>query len=268
MIRKIGNVVRAVRGRFITKRLHATRAAAERRMRSNAALWQTLQDYLACSNSTGGEYSDYMALYDHVRIHRPREILECGTGVSTVVIAFALRENEREFGIRGRIASMEDKEQWYRVAEELLPPDLTPYVDLILSPRVEDSWYLFRGIRYESVPDRKYDFVFVDGPDFDSLSDGKLTFDFDLIRVVEKADHPVYAIVDDRLSTSFVYQKVFGPDKACYRTTHRLCFVGPVTCHDIRGMEAQKACFIHSFRYFGVSELEIRLQPIKRTGPR
>ena len=268
MINKIDNVIRAARGRFITKRLHATRAAAERRLKSNEALWKTLQDYLARSNSTGGEYSDYMALYDHVRTHKPREILECGTGVSTIIMAFALMENEREFGIKGRIASMEDKEKWYRVAEDLLPPEMAPYVDLVLSPRVEDGWYIFRGIRYESVPDRKYDFVFVDGPDFDSLTDGKLTFDFDLIRVVEKADHPVHAIVDDRLSTSFVYQKVFGPDKARYRTTHRLCFVGPVTRHDLRGMESQKACFIHSFRYFGDSELDFRMQPLRNPNAR
>lgn len=263
MIARLAKLTTELRSRFITRRLNATRAAAKRRLMDNGPLWTTLQDYLARSNSTGGEFSDYMALYDHVRQHRPREILECGTGVSTIVMAFALRENEREHGVKGRIASMEDKEKWFRIAEDLLPPDLAPYVDLVLSPRVEDGWYIFRGIRYESVPDRKYDFVFVDGPDFDSLTDGKLTFDFDLIRVVERSDHPVYAIVDDRLSTSFVYQKVFGPDKARYRTTHRLCFVGPVTRHDLRGMDSQKACFLHGFRYFGDSELDIRMQPLE-----
>ena len=73
---------------------------------------------------------------------------------------------------------MEDKEQWYRMAQDLLPAALSPYVDLVLSPRVEDGWYMFRGVRYEAVPDRPYDFVFVDGPDFDAPSDGTLTFDF------------------------------------------------------------------------------------------
>jgi hypothetical protein len=263
MIDKFAGLLRTVRGTFISRRLKATRAAAMRRLQANAPLWQTLQAYLARSSSTGGEYSDYLALYDHVRAYRPMEILECGTGVSTIVLAFALRENERDYGIKGRVTSMEDKEQWYRVAQDLLPPDLAPYVDLVLSPRVEDGWYLFRGIRYETLPDRKYDFVFVDGPDFDSLTDGKLTFDFDLIRVVEKADQPVRAIVDDRLSTSFVYQKVFGLDKARYMTSRRLCFIGPVTRRDLRGMDTQKACFIHSFRYFRNTELDLRLQPAK-----
>jgi hypothetical protein len=263
MIGKFHNLMAAIRNRLITRRLHATRAAAQRRLEANGPLWQTLKDYLTRSNSTGGEYSDYMALYDHVRTHKPQEILECGTGVSTVVMAHALMENERETGQRGRITSMEDKEQWYRLAAELLPEHLAPYVGLVLSPLVEDGWYIFRGVRYETLPDRKYDFVFVDGPDFDSLVDGKLTFDFDLIRVVEKADHPVHAVVDDRLSTSFVYQKVFGPEKARYDTSHRLCFVGPVTRGDLLGMDSQKPCFIRSFRYFGNSELDIRMQPRK-----
>lgn len=264
MIEKITRLIIDIRGRFITRRLNATRKAAENRLRGNVDLWKTLQEYLDRSSSTGGEYSDYLALYDHVRTHKPREILECGTGVSTIIMAHALMENEGETGIKGRIASMEDKAQWLTVAEDLLPEHLAGYVDLVLSPRVEDGWYLFRGIRYESIPDREYEFVFVDGPDFDSLSDGKLTFDFDLIRVVEKANHPVYAIVDDRLSTSFVYQKVFGADKARYQTSHRLCFVGPVTRHDLHGMEAQKPCFIQSFRYFGNSELDIKLTPVSK----
>ena len=263
MIGKLRNLTTECRARLITRRLRATREAARHRLAANGPLWQTLNEYLARSSSTGGEYSDYLALYEHVRSHKPQEILECGTGVSTVVMAHALMENEKETGKRGRITSMEDKEQWHRLAANLLPGHLAPYVDLMLSPLVEDGWYIFRGVRYETLPDRKYDFVFVDGPDFESLIDGKLTFDFDLIRVVEKANHPVCAIVDDRLSTSFVYQKVFGPEKARYDTSHRLCFVGPVTRRDLLGMDSQKPCFIRSFRYFGNSELDIRMQPRK-----
>ena len=266
MIGKIRAAIATARGALITRRLHANREAARRTLEDNAPLWRTLRDYLAKTTSTGGEYSDYLALYRHVRSHRPREILECGTGVSTVVLAHALLENERDHGIRGRIASMEDKEQWYRMAQDLLPAALSPYVDLVLSPRVEDGWYMFRGVRYEAVPDRPYDFVFVDGPDFDAPSDGTLTFDFDLIRVVEKADQPVHAIIDDRLSTSFVFQKVFGPDKTRYSTRDRLCFVGPVTRRDLLGMDAQKPCFIHSFRYFGNTVLKMRMQPRKKAG--
>ena len=255
------------RGWLITRRINATRAAAARELRRNTALWQTLTAYLEKSTSTGVGYNDYLALYTHVRTHRPKEILECGTGVSTVVLAHALMENERETGIHGRVTSMEDKAEWLKVAEELLPEALAPYVDLVLSPRVEDGWYIFRGVRYERLPDRAYEFVFVDGPDFHALSDEQLTFNFDLIRVVQRSDIPVYALVDDRLSSSFVYQKVFGPEKARYSTRHRLCFIGPVTRRDLLGMESLKPCFIHSFRYFGATVLDFRMQPRREVRP-
>src|SRR3546814_15369311 len=58
-------------------------------------------------------YSDYLTLYEQVRAHRPREILECGTGISTVVLAQALRENAAEIGqAPGRVTSMEDDPDW------------------------------------------------------------------------------------------------------------------------------------------------------------
>lgn len=263
MINRFKNFIGQLRGNAISRRLHKNREQARLKLEAHPVLWQTLTEYLAKTSSTGGEYSDYLALYDHVRKYRPNEILECGTGVSTIIMATALSENEKEDGIRGRITSMEDKEKWLKVAEELLPANLAPYVDLVLSPLVEDGWYFFRGVRYSELPDRKYEFVFVDGPDFVSLTDEKLTFDFDLIRVVEKSDHDVYAIVDDRLSTSFVYQKVFGTEKARYLSSHRLCFIGPVSRKDLRGMEAQKPCFIQSLRYFGKSNLSLDFKPLQ-----
>jgi len=268
MINRFNNFIGQLRGKAITRRLNRNREQARLKLEANHVLWKTLTAYLSKTSSTGGEYSDYLALYDHVRLHRPKEILECGTGVSTIIMAFALSENEKEDGIKGRITSMEDKEKWLNIAQDLLPADLAPYVDLVLSPLVEDGWYFFRGIRYSELPDRKYEFVFVDGPDFVSPIDDKLTFDFDLIRVVEKSNHDVYAIVDDRLSSSFVYQKIFGTEKARYLSSHRLCFIGPVSQKDLRGMEAQKPCFIQSFRYFGESELGLNFQPLQNHNPK
>src|SRR5687768_7457559 len=57
--------------------------AAAARLRSDAELWTLLERTAAGNPVTGVSYSDYAALYDHVRHYRPREILECGTGLST-----------------------------------------------------------------------------------------------------------------------------------------------------------------------------------------
>ena len=55
-----------------------------------------------------------------------------------------------------------------------------------------------------------YDFVFVDGPDYKSPVDGSVTFDADLINVLQSSTNPVAAIIDKRVSTVFVLQQVLG----------------------------------------------------------
>lgn len=154
---------------------------------------------------------------------------------------------------------MEEIEKWYEMAAELMPENLKDYVDLVLSPRVEDCYSIFRGVRYKDVPDRPYDFVFVDGPNFEAPSDGHKTFDIDLIDVVKKSSKPVYAIVDNRLATCFVFQKVFGLEKAKYPAHTRLGFIGPCTKDDLKVVES-KQCFSESLRVFGNSELDLKMR--------
>lgn len=55
------------------------------------------------SPSTGANYFDYWLLYSHIRRTKPREVLELGPGLTTLVIAQALHENGS-----GRVTAMED----------------------------------------------------------------------------------------------------------------------------------------------------------------
>ena len=136
---------------------------ARRRLQRNVDLWNALQEYLRKSDSTGCGYIDYACLYEIVRTTKPVEILECGTGVSTLVIAHALMENEKETAVKGRVTSMDEDSGWLEMSRKLLPSHYKKYVALELSSTVEDRYSLFRGVRYAAIPDRAYDFVFVDG---------------------------------------------------------------------------------------------------------
>lgn len=207
---------------------------AREKLQKNKGLWQILYDYKRRSNSTGCSYADYLVLYNYIRTAKPREVLECGTGVSTIVMAYAMMENEKEGGLAGRVTSMEEIEEWHSVAKELLPEILKKYVDCILSPATEDYHAFFRGIRYKDVPDRPYEFVFVDGPNTKSKLDSSQTFDFDFIRVVKKSQGNVCGIIDMRHSTCYVLQEVFGPRKFRYDHIRNLGFVGPVRRGDIK----------------------------------
>ena len=259
MYRLEKKILLKLRDFVINYRIHRERKISDKLLRSNTGLWAVLSEYCGNSGSTGVSSSDYWALYSWVRKNKPKEVLECGTGVTTVVLAYALMENERDDGVKGRLTTMEEHAKWQQQAKELLPAKLTKYVDFRVSTRVEDYYSIFRGVRYANVPDRKYDFVFIDGPNSTSPSDGMKTFDIDYIKIVERSHTPVWGVVDNRLNSSYIFQKVLGVKKARYDVAQRLCWLGPCARNDLRVSES-KSGFSESFRAFGTVRLNLIMQ--------
>lgn len=222
-------------------------------------LWPALQKYLADTRSTGCSWIDYAELYTQIRQRRPMEVLECGTGVSTLVIAQALLDNGRETGSVGRVTSMEEHPEWFRLAEQLLPEVYRAVVDLRLSPTVEDTYSMFRGVRYAEVPEHDYEFVFVDGPAYRSPTDGTPTFDFDLLHIIRRSSRPVAALIDKRVSTCFVLQQVLGSRRVRYAPIRGLGFVEPSTRDDLGNLtrDLSSANFAGSFRLVGSTRLHL-----------
>lgn len=207
---------------------------AKKSIQNNLGLWKELENYLKKTGSTGCSFSDYLILYSYIRKYKPIEVLECSTGVSTIVMAYGMMENENDGGVAGRITSMEESIEYYTAARQLIPPQLSKYIDMVQSQKVEGHHYFFRGVKYKSVPDREYDFVFIDGPTTSAPSDGQKTFDFDFIDVVLRSEKPVSAIVDCRLSTCYVLGKVLGKDKIKYDKIRSVGYIGPCTKFDIK----------------------------------
>ena len=231
-------------------------------LKRNKELWNELNSYLKNSKSTGCNISDYWEIYKHVRKNKPTEILECGTGVSTVVMAHALIENEKEGYNKGRITSMESVNEYLIMARELLPQHMNKYVDFVLSPVVEDNYSIFRGMRYEKIPlDRNYNFVYVDGPSYFCPKDGSVTFDYDFLNVVKNSDVKVSAIIDKRVSSCYVFQKVLGKHKVKYNAVTHLGFVKPSNKNDLLDFDrvTPSLVFNSSFNLFKNSILDFKL---------
>jgi len=215
--------------------------------------------YREKSLSTGCSFTDFATLHRYIKDKKPKEILECGTGISTIVMAYALKENAGGGG--GRIISMESVKEYYDMAVKLLPASLSRHVEIVYSPVIEDSFSFYRGVRYRDVPlDRQYDFMFIDGPSYVSPTDGAITFDFDYIHVVKNSDHPVYAIIDKRMSTCYVIQKVFGVEKLKYDPFRHLGFVGPCTRKHLRcfNNKGPSFAFDESRKLLGITELHLK----------
>lgn len=241
----------------------AAELSARYEMRRNSDLWAALEAYLKATKSTGCGLSDYKALYNHIRKYRPQEVLECGTGVSTLVIAHALKENGKETGNFGRVTSMEEYSEWLDMSEILLPDSYHDTVEFHQSDTIEDSFSIFRGVRYKDIPERNYDFVFVDGPKYVSPVDGTPTFDFDFIHVLRSSNAKVRGIVDKRVSTSFVLQQILGKKKVRYCPIVHLAFIGACTASDLGNLDQDlsSANFQKSLRGLGFASLS--MSPVK-----
>jgi hypothetical protein len=234
---------------------------ARNRILSNKELGSLLQTYLGKTKSTGCQYIDYDALYRYVRHWKPQEILECGTGASTVVLAYALMENEREGGKTGRITSMEEGQDWFDMANDLLPDLLKKYVDIRLSPIVEDGYMFYRGNRYAEVPDRQYDFVFTDGPSTCAPSDGTRTFDFDFLHIVRHSETPVGGLVDGRLTTCYVFQNILGPQKFKFDVFRNLGYIKPCTKNDLNNIKKNSSIALaHSKRILSKTRFYVKME--------
>jgi hypothetical protein len=150
-----------------------------------------------------------------------------------MVMAFALMENEKE-GYQGKITAMEEMQEYLDMSVELLPIFLKKYVVFKLSPRVDDTYEIFRGVRYRDVPPADYDFIFVDGPHHRSHTGDAFCFDFDFIHLLRNSKIPIAGMVDYRLSTSYVLQTLLGEDKVKFDLVKELAFIKPVTAADLR----------------------------------
>lgn len=104
---------------------------------------------------------------------------------------------------------MESVEQWFEIAKRNLPEKYADLVELVLGPRVKYEFLFFRGYRHSNIPPLNYDFVFLDGPNYDDENGG--AFCADVFHVAETSAAPVIrGVIDTRVSSVFVLQKVFG----------------------------------------------------------
>lgn len=93
-------------------------------------------------------------------VHRaPAQLVECGAGVSTVVLARLLAERGS-----GRLTALEHDPGWaQRIADLLAREELTGVARVVLAP-LEDGWYAAEGVA--QLPEA-IDLLIVDGPPAD-----------------------------------------------------------------------------------------------------
>jgi hypothetical protein len=157
-----------------------------------------LDEVLRHSQSTGCDANEYWQIYEMVRHLKPRHILECGCGVSTVVFCQAILANAQE-GHVAKFVSMEENEYYRSQILSLLDSEELPLVEIIRSDVVRRDYLGWTGISYASRPNFAYDLVFIDGPVLDA---SERVFNADLLEIASRSTVRFTAMIDGRKKTA------------------------------------------------------------------
>ncbi len=183
---------------------------ALKRLKNDPTMWQSVEEILLHSESTGCTFYELEVLYRHITEHKPALVLELGSGVSTIVMGYAAKK-VRDLGMPCTIVSMEESAYYYDDVCKLIPKDIIDCVELIQSP-VEDIRLSndFIARRYVNVPPNPYDLVFIDGPQVPKFQDDPRYFDGDILRVIEWNQQPFTAYLDGRRGTRINLQRLMN----------------------------------------------------------
>ena len=104
-------------------------------------------------------------LWDSLRHDKPRVILECGAGVSTMILAIYASLASKKYGGDYLIISLEQNhEVKVQVEERLKKNNLKHWVKLIYAPLDGKEMYRFDDFSEKSLSKIKVDWMLIDGP--------------------------------------------------------------------------------------------------------
>ena len=81
-----------------------------------------IKEVIEKSKSTGISYTDIWSLYSDIRLLKPKCLIECGPGVSTYVIGFAMYENYLENNLETEMFCLEDQEFYFNDVKKFIYP--------------------------------------------------------------------------------------------------------------------------------------------------
>ncbi|MBE1292397.1 MAG: hypothetical protein JJ868_12685 [Shimia sp.] len=175
-----------------------------------------LDAYKKKSNTTGTQWITLWMSVKSILKHRPEEILESGTGSSTMVLAATVQKLKAENpNYNGRVTSMESVGAWHEIASKNLPEKYRAEVEIILGPREKFEMGFFRGYSHSNIPNRNYGFILLDAPAYDD--ENGLSFCADVFKIMDFVQNDtLHGVSDGRASSVFVLQTLYGPTVARY----------------------------------------------------
>lgn len=113
------------------------------------------------------EPASLLQIINFIQIRQCQSVVECGSGLSTLIIGALFQQNQR-----GHIISLEEDPEWHEIMSKLLEEQgLNPYVTLISAPlqpydssAKETLWYSRERLASIFQEFKQLDLLIIDGP--------------------------------------------------------------------------------------------------------
>ena len=197
-------------------------------------LYKLISELIKKSGSTGCEYSDYYVLYNSLIKLKPKIILECGSGISSIVIAYYISkmENCNDY----KFISCDESLIYHEQIKNIFPKEYLQYTDFKYFERGEGDINGVRGSYYNSLPNLNYDFIFIDGPAF-RLNDEKPNpkcYNADLIKIIMgNKDLLVNGLSDQRILNYIIYKKMMPNAEIRYDVVTKLTYLNNISASQL-----------------------------------
>ena len=149
-------------------------------------------------------FADLWFLYCTVRRRKPSCILEFGSGCSTVILAQALFDNQRESSNNGGyLYSMDSDSFWMEVTAKSMPKHLQGFYELWFSPVLEVNFEGTPVFRHRKIPDVIPDLIYLDSPPLHER--GRLAVD--VLDIEDQLPPGFCLIIDGRKQNTAFFRK-------------------------------------------------------------
>jgi len=163
-------------------------------------VWEAIKEFGKARPKTAfaPDFVDLWYLYAHIRAAKPREVLELGSGLSTVAMAVALTQNGS-----GRLYSVESNKAWAGSTWQSIPESLRNCCDVSFSPSRESQWSGRDSMCFADLPTTSPDMIYIDG-----APDGALWLGAETVGQIEDSLGIGTSIfIDSRLSALLFFLK-------------------------------------------------------------
>ena len=196
-------------------------------------LYKLIMNLINRSGSTGCEFSDYYELYKQLNIYKPKMILECGSGISSLVIAYFIskRNNKEKY----KCVSCEENANYSNEITNIFPSGYMKFIDFVHLERKEGNVNGIPCSYYEDIPENNYDYIFIDGPTFRKNNQSQKSFNSDLINIIKKDKNIIVnGIIDQRLLNYIVFKKLMPNANVKYDVVKKLTYLKMISGRDLK----------------------------------